>query len=240
MSPQPAEAAISLSPISRSKLAETVAQQLLGQIRSNGLAPGTRMPSERELMSALGVGRSTIREAMNGLAMLGVLEIRHGQGAFVLNPEGGAALPRGIAAALSRGITLDLFEARRLVEVHVARLAAERRTDADLSEIADCLADHARAIASGELAVEPSVRFHVRIGEAAHSEVLSSFVSSFVEMMTERGPLLEAVDGYREWELAQHRSVFEPIRDGNPKLAARRMAAHLDAVVPYHERFGLS
>lgn len=240
MPPQPVEAMISLSPISRSKLAETVAQQLIGQIRANGLAPGTRMPSERELMSALGVGRSTIREAMNGLAMLGVLEIRHGQGAFVRNPEGGAALPRGIAAALSRGITRDLFEARRLVEVHVARLAAERRTEADLSEIADCLADHTRAIESGELAVEPSVRFHVRIGEAAHSEVLSSFVSSFAEMMTERGPVLEAVDGYREWELEQHESVFEPIRAGDPDLAGERMAAHLDAVVPYHERFGLS
>lgn len=233
-------ATINLSPISRSKLAESVAQQLLGQIRENGLAPGTRMPSERELMSALGVGRSTIREAMNGLAMLGVLEIRHGQGAFVRNPDGGALLPSGIAAALSRGITRDLFEARRLVEVHVARLAAERRTEPDLSEIADCLADHARAIEAGEPAVEPSVRFHVRIGEAAHSEVLSSFVSSFAEMMTERGPLLEEVDGYREWEIEQHRSVYEPIRDRDPDLAAERMAAHLDAVVPYHERFGLS
>jgi GntR family transcriptional repressor for pyruvate dehydrogenase complex len=240
MTSQPAGVAINLSPISRSKLAETVAQQLLGQIRDNGLAPGTRMPSERELMSALGVGRSTIREAMNGLAMLGVLEIRHGQGAFVRNPDGGAALPRGIAAALSRGITRDLFEARQLVEVHVARLAAERRTDADLNDIAECLADHARAIETGGPAVEPSVRFHVRIGEAAHSEVLSSFVSSFADLMTERGPMLEAVDGYREWELKQHRSVFEPIRLGKSDLAARRMAAHLKQVIPYHERFGLS
>jgi GntR family transcriptional repressor for pyruvate dehydrogenase complex len=230
---------ISLSPISRSKLAESVAQQLLGEIRNNGLAPGTRMPSERELMSALGVGRSTIREAMNGLAMLGVLEIRHGQGAFVRNPDAGTEVPRGIAAALSRGITRDLFEARRLIEVHVARLAAERRTEADLSEIADCLADHARAIALGDPGVEPSVRFHVRIGEAAHSEVLCSFVSSFAELMTERGPVLEGIDGYREWEIEQHRSVFDPIRDGNPDLAAERMAAHLDAVVPFHERLGL-
>jgi GntR family transcriptional regulator, transcriptional repressor for pyruvate dehydrogenase complex len=231
---------MTLSPISRNKLAETVAQQVLGQIRENGLEPGTRMPSERELMAALGVGRSTIREAMNGLAMLGVLEIRHGQGAFVRDPDGGATLPRGIAAALSRGITRDLFEARELVEVHVARLAAERRTEGDLSDIADCLADHARAIESGTSAVEPSVRFHVRIGEAAHSEVLCSFVASFAEMLNERGPVLEAVDGYREWEIEQHRSVFEPIRDADPARAAERMAAHLRQVIPYHERFGLS
>jgi DNA-binding FadR family transcriptional regulator len=239
MAPEPVEATINLLPVSRSKLAESVAQQLLGEIRSGRLQPGTRMPSERELMSALGVGRSTIREAMNGLAMLGVIDIRHGQGAFVRDPDAGAAMPRGIAAALSRGVTRDLFEARKLVEVHVARLAAERRTDADLSEIADALADHERAIETGEPAVEPSVRFHVRIGEAAHSEVLSSFVSSFAEVMTERGPILESVPGYREWEIEQHRMVFEPIRDGNPRLAARRMAAHLDAVVPHHERLGI-
>lgn len=239
VSPQPDGARIDLTPISRSKLAESVAQQLLGQIRDHDLAPGTRMPSERELMSALGVGRSTIREAMNGLAMLGVLEIRHGQGAFVRNPEGGVAVPHAIAAALSRGLTRDLFEARRLVEVHVASLAAERRTDADLAEIAECLADHARAIETGQPAVEPSVRFHVRIGEAAHNEVLSSFVSSFAEMLTERGHVLETIDGYRDWEIEQHRSVFEPIRDVDPELAAERMAAHLDEVVPYHERLGL-
>lgn len=239
MASQPSEATINLSPISRSKLAEDVAQQLLGQIRSKGLAPGTRMPSERELMTALGVGRSTIREAMNGLAMLGVIDIRHGQGAFVVNPDAGTVVPRGIAVALSRGITRDLFEARKLVEVHVARLAAERRTDYDLGEIADALARHQRALETGEPAVEPSVQFHVRIGEAAHSEVLCSFVSSFAELMTERGPILESTPGYREWEIDQHRMVFEPIRDADPELAGERMAAHLDAVIPHHERLGL-
>lgn len=228
-----------LSPIPRSKLAESVAQQLLNQIRGNGLAPGTRMPSERELMTALGVGRSTIREAMNGLAMLGVVDIRHGQGVFVVDPEARAVMPPGIAAALARGITRDLFEARALVEVHVARLAAERRTAADLAEIEDALTDHRRAIDAGELAVEPSVRFHVRIGEAAHSEVLSSFVVSFAEVMNERGPVLELVSGYREWEIEQHTSVFEPIRDQDPELAAERMTAHLEAVIPHHERLGL-
>jgi DNA-binding FadR family transcriptional regulator len=57
--------------------------------------------------------------------------------------------------------------------------------------------------------------------------------------MTERGPILEARPGYREWEINQHRSVFEPIHDSKPDLAARRMAAHLDAVLPYHEELGL-
>jgi GntR family transcriptional repressor for pyruvate dehydrogenase complex len=229
---------LSFSPISRSKLAETVAQQLLAEIRDKDLQPGTRIPSERDLMTAFGVGRSTVREAINGMAMIGVLEIRHGQGAFVANPAAGAVVPHAIAAALARGVTRDLFEARQLVEVHTVRLAAERRTEADLQEVEQALRDHEQALADGAPAVEPAVRFHVQLAESAHSDVLASFVCSFVELLTERGQLLEALPGYREWEIEQHRSAFEPVRDGDPDGAAARMHAHLDAVVPHHERLG--
>jgi GntR family transcriptional regulator, transcriptional repressor for pyruvate dehydrogenase complex len=235
-----AQPAITLAPVRRSKLAESAADHLLKEIRGKQLPPGTRMPSERQLMAALGVGRSTIREAINGLAMLGVLEIRHGQGAFVADPEAGLAAPSAIATALARGVTRDLFEARYLVEPEAARLAAERRTESDLREIAQALADHEQALRDGSPAVEPSVRFHVKIGEAAHNEVLAGFVHSFQEPLTERGPVLEAVDGYREWEIDQHRSVFEPIEAGDADAAAAAMRAHLDAVVPHHERLGIS
>jgi GntR family transcriptional regulator, transcriptional repressor for pyruvate dehydrogenase complex len=229
-------ASMSLSPISRSKLAQTVAEQLIAEIRDKDLRPGTRIPSERDLMAAFGVGRSTVREAINGMAMIGVLEIRHGQGAFVANATAGEALPNAIATALARGVTHDLFEARQLVEAHTARLAAQRRTESDVHELEQVLVDHERAIELGAPAVEPAVRFHVRLAEAAHSEVLASFVCSFVEILTEHGHALEATPGYREWEIEQHRHLFEPIRDGDPDLAAERMHAHLDAVVPHHER----
>ena len=228
---------LTLTPAPRTKLAATVAQQILDEIRGKRLERGTRVPSERQLMEALGVGRSTIREAINGLAMLGVLEIRHGQGAFVADPDAGA--PSAIAAALARGVTRDLFEARRLVEPEATRLAAERRTDADLREIAKALADHEQALREGKLAVEPSVRFHVAIAEAAHNEVLFGFVQSFQEPLSARGPILEQFEGFREWEIEQHRSVFAPVRDGDPDAAAAAMRDHLDAVVEYHERLGL-
>jgi GntR family transcriptional regulator, transcriptional repressor for pyruvate dehydrogenase complex len=230
---------LTLRPIPRSKLAENVASQLLEEIREKKLPPGTRMPSERQLMAGLGVGRSTIREAINGLAMLGMLEIRHGQGAFVANPEAGQAAPTAIAVALARGVTRDLFEARRLVEPAAARLAAERRTDTDLRDMEQVLADHARAIREDEPAVEPSVRFHLAIAEAAHNEWLAGFVHSFQPPLTERGPVLEAIPGFREWEIEQHRSVFAPIQAGDSDAAFAQMRAHLDAVVPHHERLGL-
>jgi GntR family transcriptional repressor for pyruvate dehydrogenase complex len=223
---------LSLSRVRRSKLAETVAQQLLREIRVKQLARGTKMPPERELMAQLHVGRSTVREAMNGLAMLGVLDIRHGQGVYVADPAAGSGLPRALTIALRRGVTRDLFEARRRVEVETARLAAQRRTEADLRDISRALRDHEHAIADGAPAVGPSVRFHLCIADAAHSEVLAGFVHSFQEPFTERGRILEA-------EPEQHRGVFEPIKAGDAAGAVERMRAHLEAVVPYHDRIGL-
>lgn len=230
---------LSLRPVPRSNLAERVAAELLKEIRDKHLTPGTKLPSERDLMAGLGVGRSSVREAINGLAALGAVEVRHGQGAFVTDAAAGIAPSRSIAVALARGITHELFEARRLVEVPTARLAAERRTAADIAEIARALADHEEALRTGDSGVEPSVRFHVEVAEAAHNEVLAGFVRSFATMLGERGPILEELPGFREWEIDQHRSVFEPIEARDVELAGQRMRAHLDTVVEYHQRIGL-
>lgn len=233
--------ALQLTPIGqRNNLSETVSQQLLAEIREKGLPPGTRLPTERELMEALGVGRSTVREAINGLAMMGVLEIRRGHGAFVLNPEAGLEQPSAISLAVARGVTADLFEARRLVEPFGASLAAERRTEADLRDIAKALSDHEEALHAGELGVEPAVRFHLEVAEATHNDVIAGFVHSFQDPLAQRGPVLEEMEGFRKWEVEQHRSVFEPIEAGDPELAHERMLRHLEAVLPYHEHLGLN
>src|ERR1700757_1807542 len=99
VTPRPeARAEFSLKPAPRQKLAETVAQQLFEAIRD--LPPGTRVPPERELTKELGVGRSTVREALNGLALMGVVDIRHGQGVFVTGDSSPVSEPSAIAAAL--------------------------------------------------------------------------------------------------------------------------------------------
>jgi GntR family transcriptional regulator, transcriptional repressor for pyruvate dehydrogenase complex len=223
----------------RRKLAETVAEQVLAEIRRRGLTVGTRMPSERELMEALGVGRSTVREALNGLAMLGAIEIRHGQGAFVASEPAHAGTPE-ITAALAKGVTRDLLEARRPVETEIARLAALRRTPADLREIETVLERHEIALAAGRRTARWSARFHLMLAEAAHNEVLAGFVASFVKLLVERGPALEQLEGYREWELGEHRSLYEAVRDADPDLAAERMRAHLAQVEDKHARLAPS
>jgi GntR family transcriptional repressor for pyruvate dehydrogenase complex len=197
------------------------------------------MPSERELMAGLAVGRSTVREALNGLAMLGVIEIRHGQGAFVANPSPSPSSPE-ITAALAKGVTRDLLEAREPLETEIARLAARRRTEADLSELRRVLERHERALRAGRPAARWSARFHVELAEAAHNEVLAGFVASIAKLLAARGPALEKLPGYREWELREHTGLFEAVEAGDPDLAARRMAKHLAQVANYHGRLSPS
>ena len=221
----------------RRKLAETVAQQLLGAVRD--LAPGTRIPSEKDLMQQLGVGRSTVREALNGLSLLGVVEIRHGQGAFVTAEHAPIEAPATLALALAKGVTRDLLEARQVVEVAIVRLAAHRRTESELRELEALLDTHGRALKQHRSPIKPASQFHVLLADAAHNEVLAGVFHSFLKMMVDRGPrLYENVAGFNEWELAEHQLLLSAVRAGDAELAAVRMHEHLAAMEAHYRQAG--
>jgi GntR family transcriptional repressor for pyruvate dehydrogenase complex len=218
---------VSLTPAPRRKLTETVAEQLVAAIRE--LPPGTKVPSERELTRELGVGRSTVREALNGLAMLGIVEIRHGQGVFVSNEPAQLGEPSSITAALERGVTNEFIEARLIVEVEVARLAARRRTDEDLARLEAALAEQeARLRGDLDALVDVAAHFNVLLAEAAHNEVLSAIIQSFVALMVERGPRVYGLEGFGEWDMQEHRGLYEAVRDRDAERAARLMREHIE------------
>jgi GntR family transcriptional repressor for pyruvate dehydrogenase complex len=228
---------VSLTPAPRRKLTETVAEQLVAAIRE--LPPGTKVPSERELTRELGVGRSTVREALNGLAMLGIVEIRHGQGVFVSTepPQGGE--PSSITAALERGVTNEFIEARLIVEVEVARLAARRRTDEDLARLEAALAEQeARLRGDLDALVDVAAHFNVLLAEAAHNEVLSAIIQSFVALMVERGPRVYSLEGFGEWDLQEHRGLYEAVRDRDAERAARLMREHIEELARRYRVIG--
>jgi DNA-binding FadR family transcriptional regulator len=231
------DAKLALSPVTRRKLTETVAEQLLAAIRE--LPPGTRVPSERELTRELGVGRSTVREALNGIAMLGVVEIRHGQGVFVADAPAGEGEPPAITAALERGVTSEFIEARLMVEVEVARLAARRRTDEDLARLEAALAEQEARLRGdvGEL-VNVAASFNVLLAECAHNEVLRAMIQSFVALMIERGPRVYGLDGFREWDIQEHRGLYEAVRDRDADRAARLMREHIEELARRYRAVG--
>jgi GntR family transcriptional repressor for pyruvate dehydrogenase complex len=235
-------AKVSLAPASRRKLSETVAAQLMEAFRD--LPPGTRVPSERELTKDLGVGRSTVREALNGLAVLGVLTIRHGQGAFIA--EDAPADPNTdpqhdvLTAALERGETREFIEARLLVEVEVTRLAAERRTDEDLQRIEAALELQQRSLSDEDIDTTLSVAasFNVLLAEAAHNEVLAAMIQTFVRLMIERGPRVYALPGFGDWDLAEHRGIYDAVREQDGDRAAEAMRRHILQLADRYREIG--
>jgi len=217
-------------------LVERVAQELLEEIRRQQLPPGSRLPSERELVRSRGVGRSTVREALNGLALLGVIEIHHGQGMFVADASRAQQAPLEVGAALVRGLTQELLEAREPVEAAIAALAARRHTQSDLAELEETLVIHERLLREGRSAAKYSALFHHQLADAAHNQVLASFVNSIQRQLVERGHRLEELPGYNDWELQEHKEIFESIRSADPDRASARIREHLAAMQGYHDR----
>jgi GntR family transcriptional repressor for pyruvate dehydrogenase complex len=221
---------ISLTPARRTGLTETVTRQLLDAIR--GHEPGTRLPSERELVAQLGVGRSTVRESLKGLALIGVVEIRHGQGAFVASHD--ATVPGVVSVQTAEAGALR--EARDILEPEIARLAATRRTDEDLAAIREVLDVHRHHVEHEAPPLIETSRFHILLAEASHNAVLVAVVRPFFRLMAEQGPkLYESDPGYAAWELSEHNGIFEAVRDRDPELAHARAAAHVAAMDRHYE-----
>jgi GntR family transcriptional repressor for pyruvate dehydrogenase complex len=214
----------SIEPPVRRNLAQAVAQQLIELIGSGALQPGDRLPSETELKERFGVGRSTIREALNGLVLLGAIEVRHGQGAVVLGAP--AETPSALDAAVRSGLDSELLEAREVMEIAIARFAAERGTEEDFQQLARCLERAERHVRDEGLAIEDSTEFHLQLAEAAGNRIFTEFVQSIMPLLEQRGDELRE-PGYPDWEVGAHRVVYEAVASGDGERAARAMARHL-------------
>jgi len=196
-----------------------------------GLKVGDQLPSERELAKQLRVGRSSLREAIQGLQAMGLVEVRHGVGTFFTSEPGKWLLnPVGFQDTPPRQLFEELTEARLLVEVRLASLAAERATEADLQRLRETADKRAHA-RPGEY-VERGVEFHFAVAEAAHHSVLASMLKAVAHLYfdvldTLGSDAQEAALAFRARQQGGHDQILRMIEARNPKRAADAMRAHL-------------
>jgi DNA-binding FadR family transcriptional regulator len=162
-------------PIMRVPLADQAAEALLERIRAGEWALGERLPGETTLAPQLGVGRSTVREAIRQLAGRGVLASRQGAGVFVTALDA----PEDWDAVLRRSGIVAVIEARIAIESEAAALAASRRTPADLRAIRRAFAVRAAHRASVEELVDSDTAFHRSVVAAAHNPILLDLFDGF-------------------------------------------------------------
>jgi DNA-binding FadR family transcriptional regulator len=220
--------------IRRHKLYEDVAAEIERMILSGEYAEGDQLPSEREIMDAFGVGRTSVREALFALQKMGLVQISSGERARVTSPTAGRLIEQLAGAArhfLARPDGVRHFQqARLLFETAIARHAAEVRTSADVKRLEEALADNLRALETGQSFVPTDVRFHVILPEISGNPIFTGLYESMaiwaisVREVTGRAPGATAA-AYRD-----HKRIFEAIKAGDPDAAATAMRNHLQRV----------
>jgi GntR family transcriptional repressor for pyruvate dehydrogenase complex len=217
-----------LDRLPRQRLYEQIVQQLTDHIREAGLRPGDRLPPERELAARLGVSRASLAQALVALEVLGVISVRHGDGVVIEE----AVTDRQVVSALRarRDRLPDIIEARSALEVKLAALAAERRTDEDLRAIDDSLEKMAADVAAGDRGVEGDELFHSAVTAAGHSALLGRLMQEISELIRETRLESLTQPDRPAASLAGHRRIAEAIRAGDPKAAAEAMQDHIRLV----------
>ncbi|MEU0672338.1 FadR/GntR family transcriptional regulator [Streptomyces sp. NPDC006172] len=166
----------------RSALSEQVIAALRTQITSGEWPVGSRIPTEPELVEALGVARNTVREAVRALAHNGLLDIRQGSGTYVVaTSELAGVMHRRFAGADPRHIA----ELRSTLESGAAKLAAERRTERDLKQLDALLLRREEAWGSGdaEAFVAADATFHLAVVAASHNEAMTAMYADLGEVL---------------------------------------------------------
>ncbi|WP_406510211.1 FadR/GntR family transcriptional regulator [Streptomyces sp. NBC_00212] len=209
-------------------LVEQATDRLREQIAGEEWPVGTKLPGETSLARILGVGRSTVREALRALAGAGLVQARQGSGVFVI-----ATSPReDWSSRLRRAAVADVYEVRMVMEVEAAQLAARRRTDEDLGAIESALAGR-RSASDGSSAefVDADIALHAAVVAAAHNPVLTALFTEFVPAL--RQGLIDLVDllGLRADEPnhgdAGHAALVDAIAEGDAEAAGHALREEL-------------
>jgi GntR family transcriptional repressor for pyruvate dehydrogenase complex len=220
--------------ISRSQT-DVVIEGVKGMLTRGELAPGGRLPIEKDLAAQLGVSRGSLREGVRALAALGVLETRQGDGTYVTSLDPGTLLsPLGFLADLHQPAHIaDMLAVRRVLETESVALAATRVTDDDLAEL-----DRVLGVVDTILESEPDMdleafihadtEFHRLIARASGNRPLAAIIDTLVGR-TFRARLWRAIShrgSVRETQ-AEHRAILDELLRRDPERARIRMATHL-------------
>lgn len=215
-------------------LSEDLSERLLGAIIDGTYPPDTALPPEAVLAENHAVSRLTVREAIKALRVQNIVRIQRGQGTFVNAPNNWTALDPAIRAAnatsrATGAVSESLLEARRLLEVGAAELAATKRTDNDLATLDARLAEMRTAAANAEVEafVQADIAFHEIVMRASGNVFIPMMFEPFDRLLIEGRRETSAVAEIRVNAIAQHDSIVRALTSAAPEQARLTMDAHM-------------
>jgi GntR family transcriptional regulator, transcriptional repressor for pyruvate dehydrogenase complex len=212
----------------RVPLYERVADWLLAFITETGLEVGARLPTERALAERFDVSRASVRQALAALQTQGIIEVRHGNGTYLLRrPEERRALEALLA---KRRHLSEIVEARSVIEVALAGLAAARRDEDDLRAIRAAVDHMDREVDGGGIGAEGDRRFHGAVTAAAHNPLLGELMDYLGGLIHETRIASLSQPGRPRRSAEQHAAIAEAIAAGDVQAAEAAMRAHIELV----------
>jgi GntR family transcriptional repressor for pyruvate dehydrogenase complex len=208
-------------------------------IDRGALGPGARLPAERDLARLVGVSRPTVRAGLRTLAALGVVRSRRGSGTYI--PDGPPTLGAealSFLAALHKFTVDDVYEARRILEVGAAGLAAERATPEQLATLADEVAGLFASLNDRQVFLVHDINFHRGIAAASGNPIVASFVEMVAALYYERRRMTaeRAVDRDLRDAADAHRQIYQAVRAKDVERARRLMNEHLQRARSYQAK----
>ncbi len=213
--------------IERKRLADQVAERLMALIAEGRLQPGDRLPSELELMKQFQVGRSSIREAIGALSLIGLVTVKPGQGTHVADFSAEGEAKRIGLIGIGREKINELVEARIELECVIVRLAAERATDEEIAEIRSKHEQLKEALSRDDEPITADLEFHLAVARSCHNSVLIRF------LMELRQPIWHWMKqkAKYDWGYApvydQHEAILQAIENRDGIQAEKALKAHL-------------
>jgi GntR family transcriptional repressor for pyruvate dehydrogenase complex len=217
----------------RHSLADELTDELVERIVDGRYPPGTTLPPEAELAREADISRLTVREAIKTLRAKNLVRVERGRGTFVNPPEEWTALDALVRAtvqtATHRTLPERLIEARRIVEVGAAELAAERRSGEEIARLEEHVAamhaaHHARDV---DAFVAADLAFHKTVLEAARNGLIAALLDPLSQLLVPARRQTSEIDAIRAHALEHHTAILEAIRSGDPQHARRAMHDHI-------------
>ena len=217
-----------LNTVTRGRVAERVVEEIRAYIDQNGLQPGHKLPPERVFIDRLGVGRSSLREALRVLTTLGVIEVRHGDGMYVAAaPDVWSGSSTALFDATEENALRNLVETRLGIELAASIAATQRATDEDIEQLQRFVEEHERRMDTDPNYTWDSLAFELAVVEMTGNTWLYD-----VEVMLRDAwlslseGLRSSVGRHREWH-AEHRAIIASMRSGNIAQVQRLVIAHV-------------
>ena len=214
---------------------EQVAEQIQRLVTEGALKPGDRLPAERDLARQFGVGRSSLRDAIRTLELMGVVESRHGHGTVVRDLDADAlVIPLAKALVRKRQMIAELLEVRRMIEPALAGRAARNATRDEIARMEQILERQRAKIARGEPTIEEDSQFHAAILTAARNTVVIKVLDVLMHLLRDSRARSLQFPGRLEKSYAGHRRILRAIQkhdSAGAEAAVRRHLEEIEAVV---------